>query len=87
MKIESKGNLLNKSNTAGLINIKDFEGSTMKISTDLLKKALLVMETMNSAGMDTEYLNIGIAQESDVFVIFFNKEKTFGYGIAGTVEQ
>ena len=87
MKIAPKGNIVNKANTAGIVNIENFEGATMRVSRDLLKKALLVMETMGNAGMDTEYLDIGISIPPEIFLIFFDREKTLGYGVAGAPEE
>ena len=91
MKINT-GNLVDKNNTAGFIGITDFEGTHMRISKDLLKNALSIIDTMDNAGLDTEYLDVGITEltfttDTKIFIIFFNKEKSFGYGVAGAIEQ
>ena len=87
MKITPKGNIVNKANTAGIVNIENFEGATMRVSKDLLKKALLLVEAMESADMNVDYLNIGISIPPETLIIFFDQAKTFGYGIAGATEE
>lgn len=94
MKIVKRG-IVNKSNTAGILNIKDFDAHTMFISRELLEEALLVLKLFDEHGLKTENIEMGIVEPKDanetgnakVLCIFLDAEKTLAYVIAGRTED
>lgn len=91
MKVEHRGGMKNKSNTAGFVNIEDFEGATMRISKKLLKQSIATIEKFDEVDMDNEYIDIGISKfESpwaQTFLIFLDVKKTLAYAVAGAFEE
>ena len=91
MKVEHRGGMKNKSNTAGFVNIEDFEGATMRISKELLKQSIATIEKFDEADMDNEYIDIGISKfespEAQTFFIFLDVKKTLAYAVAGAFEE
>ena len=90
MDVKHHGGMKNKSNTAGFINIEDFEGTTMQISKTLLKQSIAIIEKFDDADMDNEYIDIGISKfespGAKTFFIFLDPEKTLAYAVAGANE-
>ena len=91
MKIEYKGGMKNEGNTAAFVNIEDFDGAEMRISTDLLQKTLNVVDDLHEHGLATEYIHIGIGRSEKVdagqFFIFLDSNRTVAYCIAGAIEE
>ena len=95
MKVEPRGGVKNTLKTAGFLNIEDFEGETMTISTVLLEQAFKVIKTLNKdmgEGDMQDYINVGIAHKPELsnnvgtFFIFLDSKKTLAYAIAGADE-
>jgi len=95
MEILKRG-IVNKANTAGILNIKDYDAPTMFISRDLLEEGLLVLKLLDEHGLKTENIEMGIVAPKDkanetgnskVLCIFLDAEKTLAYAIAGRVEN
>ena len=91
MKVEYRGGMKNTSTTAGFVNIKDFEGATMRISKELLKQSIATIEKFDEVDMDNEYINIGISKfespEAQTFFVFLDVKKTLAYAVAGANEE
>ena len=91
MKIKHKGGMKNKENSAAFVNIEDFDGVEMRISTELLQKALDVVDVLHEHGLDTEYINIGIGRdergEAGQFFVFLDSERTVAYCVAGAISE
>ena len=95
MEIVKRG-IVNTANTAGILNIKEFEAPTMFISRELLEEALSVLKLLDEHGLKTENIEMGIVAPKDnanktrnskVLCIFLDAEKTLAYVIAGRVEN
>lgn len=93
MEIVKRG-IINKTNTAGILNIKAFDAPTMFISRELLKEGLSVLKMLDKHGLKTENIEIGIVAPKDkanetgnakVLCIFLDAEKTLAYAIAGRI--
>ena len=92
MKIPSKGGIHNRNNTAGFVNIENWEGTEMKIKLEYLKIALKVIETLNGLELDVSNIHIGISLPSKerpagLFYVFLDANKTVAYAIAGKTEE
>ena len=92
MKITSKRGIHNVENTAGIINIEDWQGADMTINVEYMKSALKVIESLNNMGLDVENFHIGIAppiegSSTAIFCIFLDSNKTVAYAIAGVKED
>jgi len=92
MKVEHRGGMKNTSNTAGIVNIEDFEGTTMRISKELLKQSLATIEKIGDGmGAEDEYIDIGISsyqsKDTATFFIFLDPKKTLAYAVAGAYEE
>ena len=91
MKVEHRGGMKNKSNTAGFVNIEDFEGITMRISMELLKQNIATIEKFDEADMDNEYIDIGISNcesnNAQTFFVFLDVKRTLAYAVAGAYEE
>ena len=89
MKIKHKGGMKNEENSAAFVNIEDFDGVEMRISTDLLQKALNVVDNLHEYGLDTEYVTIGIGRtekdDAGQFFIFLDQNRTVAYCVAGAI--
>jgi len=92
MKVEHRGGMKNKSNTAGFVNIEDFEGATMRISVELLKQGIATIENIGE-GVESEYINIGIptfkpeGTSVESFLIFLDPKKTLAYVVMGVDKE
>lgn len=92
MKVEPRGGMKNKSNTAGFVNVEGFEGATMRISAGLLKQAIESVENINEE-LDDEYINIGIAHNpenpvgTEMFFIFLDAKRLLAYAVMGATEE
>ena len=92
MKITPKEGLCNAEKTAGIVNIKGWEGTEMIINIEYLKTALKVLETLNGLELDVNNIHIGISLPSKerpagLFYVFLDANKTVAYAIAGKTEE
>jgi len=89
MKIKSKGGIVQKDNIAGIVNIEDWKGATMRIDIKSLQRAIDVLTRLREVGLDAEEAIIGISEESQteekpgVFCVFFDSNKTVAYAVMG----
>lgn len=91
MNVEYRGGMKNASNTAGFVNIEDYEGVTMRISKELLKQCISSIENINGE-LDNEYIRIGISnthkgKKAKLFCVFLDSKKTLAYAVAGADEE
>ena len=95
MEIVKRG-IVNKANTAGILNIKEYDAPTMFISRYLLEEGLSVLKMLDEHGLKTENVEMGIVAPNDnanetgnskVLCIFLDADKTLAYVIAGRVEN
>jgi len=96
MKIEHRGGMKNKAGTSSFVNIEDFEGATMRISKEMLKQSIAIIEKLDEVGIDSEYINIGISKihpegntmrDAGVFFVFLDAKKTLAYAVAGAYAE
>jgi len=96
MKIEHRGGMKNKADSAGFVNIEDFEGTTMRISRELLKQSIAIIEKLDEVGIDSEYINIGISKnhpedntmrDAGAFFVFLDAKKALAYAVAGVYAE
>jgi len=91
MKVIVKGGMKQKDNVAGIVNIENWEGTTMVISEELLQKATNVLRVLREVDFDTENVRIGISKGSKtpagMFCVFLDTQKTVAYAVAGKLEE
>ena len=90
MKIISKGGMLTKDNTGGIINIEDWIGYTMTIDKESLKDAIGIFDDLAESGLNTNNIHIGISKDglkTGIFCMFLDVNKTVAYAIAGKREE
>ena len=94
MKITPKDGLCNAEKSAGIVNIKGWEGTEMIINIEYLKTALKVIESLNEIGLglDMDNFRIGITPPTKeltagAFFAFLNSNRTVAYSVAGKTEE